>query len=52
MKNTRAIVDKIRSSKVKDALKAKLTLAITKKDICSLVERELDEEELDKGEED
>ena len=33
LKNTKAIVDKIRSSKVKDALEAKLTLVITKKDI-------------------
>jgi len=45
-------VDKIRSSKVKDALKAKLTLAITKKDIRGLVECESDKEELDKGKED
>ena len=52
LKNTRAIVDKIRSNKVKDALEAKLTLAITKKDIRSLVECKSDEEESDKGEED
>jgi len=52
LKNTRAIVDKIRSSKVKDTLEAKLTLAITKKDIRSLVECKSDEEESDKGEED
>jgi len=52
LKNTRAIVDKIRLSKVKDAFKAELTLVITKKDIRSLVKCESDKEELDIGKED
>jgi len=45
-------VDKTRSSKVKDTLKAKLTFLVTKKDICGLVKYKLDKEESDKGKED
>jgi len=52
LKNTRAIIDKIRSSKVKDALEAELTFTITKKDIRSLVECKSDKDKSDKGKED
>jgi len=53
LKNTKAIIDKIRLSKVKDALEAKLTLAITtKKDIYGLVECKSDKEESNKGKKD